>query len=244
MRIPGSAFRVSPSIGRSSLRLALSLALLSLAACATLNPPQPGDAAEYRPVPPLPPLPPAANNGAIFQATQGQGLFEDDKARRVGDLVRVQLAEKTNAKKSAVTSTSKETELEMNVGSLNLAGQPVIENGLSLFGASADGTRAFDGAGDSSQSNQLSGEITVTVAEVLPNGNLVVQGEKWLGINQGNEFVRLRGIVRPVDIGANNTVQSTQIANAQLYYGGTGAIQDSNAQGWLARFFNSPVWPF
>ena len=81
------------------------------------------------------------------------------------------------------------------------------------------------------------------VAEVLPNGNLVVQGEKWLGINQGNEFVRMRGIIRPVDITADNTVQSTQVANAQLYYGGTGALRDSNTPGWLTRFFSSPIWP-
>ena len=113
-----------------------------------------------------------------------------------------------------------------------------------MLSASSANDGSFDGAGDSSQSNQLSGEITVTVAEVLPNGNLVVQGEKWLGINQGNEFVRLRGIIRPVDISATNTVQSIQVANAQLYYGGTGALQDSNTPGWLSRFFNHPVWPF
>jgi flagellar L-ring protein FlgH len=113
-----------------------------------------------------------------------------------------------------------------------------------LFSATSNAKRAFDGSGNASQSNQLSGEVAVTVAEVLPNGNLVIQGEKWLGINQGNEFVRIRGIIRPVDISASNTVQSTQVANAQLYYGGTGALQDSNAQGWLSRFFNSPIWPF
>ena len=225
-------------------RLVLLLAAASLAACGTLNPPKPGDSPEYRPTPPVMPLAPGANNGAIFQATQGQGLFEDDKARRVGDLVRVQLAENTNAKKSAATTTAKKSEMSMDVGSLSVAGKDIVPGGLSLFGASSTGDRSFDGSGDSSQSNQLSGEITVTVAEVLSNGNLVVQGEKWLGINQGNEFVRLRGIIRPVDISATNTVQSTQVANAQLYYGGTGAIPDSNAQGWLSRFFTSPVWPF
>lgn len=228
---------------RTFSRLVLLLAAVSLTACSTLNPPKPGDSPEYRPTPPLLPLAPTDNHGAIFQAAQGQGLFEDYKARRVGDLVMVELAEQTNAKKSAETSTAKNSELEMNAGSLSLAGRDILPGGLSLFKASGSGDRTFDGSGDSSQSNQLSGEITVTVAEVLPNGNLVVQGEKWLGINQGNEFVRLRGIIRPVDISATNTVKSTQVANAQLYYGGTGAIPDSNAQGWLSRFFNSPIWP-
>lgn len=221
----------------------LLLLTLGLGACSSLTPPQPGDSPNYRPTPPQPPLAANANRGAIFQAAQSQGLFEDYKARRVGDMVRVQLAEKTNAKKSTATSTTKSSEVAMDVGSPTILGRSVIPGALPLLSAAGTGDRTFDGSGDSSQSNQLSGEITVTVAEVLPNGNLMVQGEKWLGINQGNEFVRLRGIIRPVDISATNTVQSTQIANAELYYGGTGAVQDSNAQGWLSRFFNHPVWP-
>lgn len=223
--------------------LAGLLAAAVLTGCGTLNPPKPGDAAEYRPAAPIAPRPASANNGAIFQPAQGPGLFEDDKARRVGDLVTVMLAENTNAKKSSATSTSKDSNVEMDVGNLTVAGKTLLDSDLKLFGASATGGRTFDGSGDSSQSNQLTGEITVTVAEVLPNGNLVVQGEKWLGINQGNEYVRLRGIIRPKDVTTANTVQSTQVANAQLYYGGTGALHDSNKQGWLSRFFNSPVWP-
>jgi flagellar L-ring protein FlgH len=90
----------------------------------------------------------------------------------------------------------------------------------------------------------LEGSIAVTVADVLPNGNLIVQGEKWMRINQGEEYIRLRGIVRPVDIGANNSVLSTQIADAQFAYGGTGAVAASSSPGWLSRFFGSPLWPF
>jgi flagellar L-ring protein precursor FlgH len=102
----------------------------------------------------------------------------------------------------------------------------------------------FSGKADSEQSNKLRGSITVTVAQVLPNGNLIVQGEKWIAINQGDEYVRLRGIVRPVDIKADNTVVSTQVADAQIIYRGKGAPADSNAMGWLARCFLSPIWPF
>ncbi len=230
------------------IRLLVALLVMaSSSGCSTLNPPKPGDSPEYRPVAPLVPIPSASNHGGIYQAAQSQGLFEDYKARRVGDLVTVQLVEKTNAKKSAVTSTAKNSTQSIDLAVPTVAGVNEL-TGLSalspsLLAAKNNTDRTFDGSGDSSQSNQLSGEITVTVAEVLSNGNLVVQGEKWLGINQGNEFVRLRGIIRPVDISATNSVTSSQIANAELSYGGTGAIQDSNAQGWLARFFNSPIWP-
>lgn len=223
----------------------LPLLVLGLPACSSLNPPKPGDTAEYRPIGPVEPLPPAFNNGAIFQASHSQGLFEDYKARRIGDVLTIILNERTNARKAATASTSKDSELELALGNINIAGRPVggLE-ALSLFGATGSGGRSFDGAGSAAQSNQLDGRITVTVAEVLTNGNLLVQGEKWLGINQGSEYVRFRGIVRPVDISAANTVASTQVANAQVYYGGTGALADSNAQGWLSRFFNSPIFPF
>jgi flagellar L-ring protein FlgH len=231
------------TINAYSQGLVSLLAALALSGCATLNPSKPGDSPEYRPAAPIEPRPASANNGAIFQPALGAALFEDQKARRVGDLVTVVLDENTNAKKSSATSTSKDSNAEMDFGNISIAGKTLLDGDTKLVSLTGEAGRSFDGAGDSSQSNQFSGEITVTVAEVLPNGNLVIQGEKWLGINQGNEYLRLRGIVRPVDITTANTVKSTQIANAQLYYGGTGALQDSNTQGWLTRFFNSPIWP-
>ena len=90
----------------------------------------------------------------------------------------------------------------------------------------------------------MNGSITVVVVEVLPNGYLMVEGEKWLGINQGEEFVKVTGVVRPQDVRYDNTVLSTQLGNANIQYRGKGALADANAQGWLARFFNSPIWPF
>ena len=84
----------------------------------------------------------------------------------------------------------------------------------------------------------------MTVAERLPNGNLLVRGEKRITINQGQEFIRVQGIVRPVDIGPANTVPSTKIADATITYTGKGTLADSNRQGWLSRFFNSPWFPF
>ena len=88
------------------------------------------------------------------------------------------------------------------------------------------------------------GSITVTVVDRLANGNLVLQGEKWLTLNQGDEFIRIRGIVRPYDIGTDNTVTSDKIANARISYSGRGTLANTNRAGWLARFFNTPWMPF
>lgn len=201
-----------------------------------------GDDPAFMPVAPVAPVPPEQNNGAIFQVNQRGGLFDDDKARQVGDILSVRLVERTQARKSANTSTSKESSVQMPSptlfgGGVTVNGRPVLENRI-------EGSRSFGGQGDSAQSNQLDGNITVTVAEVLANGNLVVQGEKWIRINQGEEYIRLRGVVRPVDIRADNTVLSTQLANVQVAYGGSGSLADSNQPGWLTRVFSSPLWPF
>ena len=102
----------------------------------------------------------------------------------------------------------------------------------------------FAGEGDSAQSNSLQGYVTVTVQKVLPNGNLYVKGEKWIGINQGQEYVRMTGVIRPIDLASDNSIPSSKVANAKINYGGKGALADANAQGWLSRFFNSPWTPF
>src|SRR5690606_31799448 len=107
-------------------------------------------------------------------------------------------------------------------------------NGVPILNTDIGAEQSFEGAGDAAQSNLIEGSITVTVADVMPNGNLRVQGEKWIRINHGEEFIRLRGIVRPIDIGADNTVLSTQIADAELAYGGTGAVAHSSTPGWLS----------
>ena len=108
----------------------------------------------------------------------------------------------------------------------------------------ASSTHAFAGTGESSQSNSLEGSITVMVSQVLPNGNLIVQGEKIVTLNRGPEFVRLSGIIRPEDIRGDNTVLSTRIANVEIIYGGQGEVADASKIGWLARFFISALLPF
>ena len=116
--------------------------------------------------------------------------------------------------------------------------------GLSIWASGLESDQAFSGAGASNQSNQLTGTIAVTVVEELPRGNLMIQGEKWISLNQGSEYIRIRGIVRKSDISSANTILSTQIADARIGYGGTGAPADASKMGWLSRFFNSALQPY
>lgn len=201
---------------------------------------RPGEA-EFAPTEPIVPPPVVNNSGSIYTATYAVPWFEDIKARQVGDLLTVVLDEQTDASKSASTEITKDNATD--IAAPTVLGKDVTLNGNPLT-TTLDSANDFSGEADSEQSNNLQGSITVTVAQVLPNGNLVIQGEKWIAINQGDEYVRLRGIVRPVDIGPTNTVSSTQVANAQITYKGKGATADSNAVGWLARFFISPIWPY
>ena len=180
----------------------------------------------------------AEPDGAIFRESGGLLWFEDRLASRVGDALTVILQESTQAQKSARTSTSKETDYEFSVPALgNLSDKFDVDSEIG----SAHG---FGGSGDSAQSNSLSGELTVLVTERLPNGYLRVAGQKSLSLNQGSEYLRLTGIVRPEDIRPDNTVLSTRVAAAEIAYSGSGPLAQANAMGWLARFFNSPLWPF
>ena len=221
------------------MRILCGMVALLLAGC--MNMPVRDDP-KFAPTYPSVPLPSSQNNGAIYQSGYDVALFQDNKSRHVGDVLTVVLVEKTAASKSASTNTAKDTKL--NVGTPTVFGAPVTLGGKDILGASAASSDSFAGKGDSSQSNSLSGNISVTVAQVLPNGNLIVRGEKTLTLNQGREFVQISGIVRPVDLLSDNTVLSTQLADARIAYSGQGAVHDSNTMGWLARFFNSGLWPF
>ena len=185
---------------------------------------------------------PPLETGSIFQQGRTIRLFEDNKAYRVGDVLGVTLSESTNASKSAATNTSKDSDVSM--GGAVIFGSPgPTNNGNIVLDNSINAERGFAGSGDSAQSNSLDGEIAVTVTAILPNGNLVVRGEKIIGLNQGSEYIRLSGIVRPQDVSTDNVVLSRKIANARIYYGGGGVVAESNTKGWLARFFDSPVFP-
>lgn len=234
--------------------LALMLAVFALQAGCMSSKTRPDP--DYAPVRPPVPAPAALNNGAIYQAGFGISLYEDIKARRVGDILTIVLAESTNASKKASTATKKENDIDLNDPTLlgssvqyNLAGgklgraMPLSKTRQNNLDVSASTKQDFTGNGSSSQSNSLTGNISVTVTEVLSNGNVMVRGEKILALNEGDEYVRLSGIVRQQDIRPDNTVLSTSIANAQITYGGSGAVADSSSHGWLSRFFLK-VWPF
>jgi flagellar L-ring protein FlgH len=181
-------------------------------------------------------------NGAIFHTGHDVPLFENTVAHRVGDVLTITLQEQTQASKSATTTTKKTTTEAM--AAPTLLGVPLTIHGASVLNNNLNDATTFDGEGTSAQSNALTGSISVTVAKRLVNGNLLVRGQKWVTINQGREYVRIQGIVRPVDIGPNNTVASTMVADAVIAYGGTGTLADANTKGWLARFFDSKWMPF
>jgi flagellar L-ring protein precursor FlgH len=189
----------------------------------------------------LPP-PTPRTDGAIYQAGQQMELFADLKARRVGDVLTIVLNESTNAAKTAVTKTAKTTSVVNSAPTL--FGQSLTIKGKPLLSNTLNGADSFDGEGSSAQSNSLAGSLTVTVMDVQANGNLVVQGDKTLQLNQGDEYVRISGVVRPADIATNNTVTSDKLADAHISYSGKGVVDSSNRVGWLARFFNSPFAPF
>jgi flagellar L-ring protein FlgH len=214
------------------------LAGAALAACGMLP------AQDHNPQPVARALPPPTprTDGAIYQAGQQMELFADLKARRVGDVVTIVLNESTNASKNAITKTAK-TSSVANTGP-TLFGRTPTTGGVPIFTSSMDGKTSFDGEGSSTQSNSLAGSLTVTVTDVQANGNLVVQGDKTLKLNQGDEFVHISGVLRPADIATNNTVTSDKLADARISYSGKGAVDSSNRMGWLSRFFNSPFVPF
>lgn len=227
------------------------LASLVLSGCVT-PPPKPDDP-YYAPVLPRTPLPSAQNNGAIYQPGFETNLYDDRKAYRVGDIITITLSERTQASKKAGSSISKDSTANLGLTSLFGGGVSVDNPSSSLNPLKAEdlsldvgysGTRETDGESDASQSNSLSGSITVTVAEVLPNGILAVRGEKWMTLNTGDELVRIAGLVRADDIATDNTVSSTRIANARITYSGTGAFADASQPGWFDRFFMNPLFPF
>lgn len=214
--------------------LLITLATLTLGGCA--GSPQSSHPA-YAPMMNIPELPPKPVDGRIFQAGRELSLFQDVKARQVGDILTVSLQESTAGQKQADTSIEKSN-------SNSAAAPMVFDSTLQELEFSVESDSQFEGEGSSRQSNQLDGSITVMVTQVLPGGNMVVQGEKWIGINQGDEYVRLRGIVRPEDVSTDNIVSSTKVADARISYGANGAVAEANSVGWMSRFFMSPIWPF
>jgi flagellar L-ring protein precursor FlgH len=219
------------------IKVTLCISIAAMYACTPIIGVQPGD---YPPAMPSQPMVESRANGTVYDASSALSLFDDVKARRVGDTITVVLNERMQASKSASTDATKDSSLD--TGSPVLLGDMVTRNGDDILNNAWETQQNFEGEGSSSQSNRLDGSITVTVAEVYPNGNLLVRGEKWLTLNQGEEFVQIAGIVRPADVAPDNSVPSFKIADARITYSGNGTIADANRPGLLSKFFMK-LWP-
>ncbi|MBS3964554.1 MAG: flagellar basal body L-ring protein FlgH [Methylomonas sp.] len=216
----------------------LTLFTTALAGCDTLPKRDP----DFSAVQPADLRPPPQNNGAIYQADFDMRLFEDYSARRVGDILTIQLRESTSARKQADSSETKEANVSVTAPTLfGMAAKTVLGRSLET---EVNANRSFQGQGDTQQSNRLTGNISVTVTEVLPSGNLKVRGEKRVTLSDGDEYIRVSGIVRPIDIDASNSLPSSKLADATIMYTGEGAMADSAKVGWIGRVLLSPWFPF
>ncbi|MBO9650948.1 MAG: flagellar basal body L-ring protein FlgH [Variovorax sp.] len=230
------AFRIA-----SPWRMALaSVALVLFAGCAQI----PRDPLVHQPMTAraddINQLPSRSRTGAIFQDNgRGIALFEDRRPRSIGDILTIVISEKLNASKNSAANANRN-------GSMTAAFDPipkVLKGLLNDQDAKLSGTSAFTGKGGANATNTFNSTITVTVTDVLPNGNLLVSGEKQMGINQGTEFIRFSGVVNPRTVTGVNTVLSTQVADARIEYTAKGYIDEAQNMGWLQRFFLN-VAPF
>jgi len=206
----------------------------------------------YAAVRPVATAEPQKSDGAIFNAGTNVSFFEDYRARRVGDILTVKLEEVTSAEKESETTIDKTN--SNSISSPTILGSavqfdapgilPLANTNNNDLSVTLGSTHSFSGTGDSDLSNKLSGDISVSVVEVLPNGNMVVRGEKVMTINQGNEYLRISGMISPRDIDSDNSISSKRIADAQISYVGDGPTNDANVMGWLGKFFISALMPF
>ncbi len=221
----------------------LVLVLIMLSGCDSAPKRDPEFAAT--PPPAIPQAP--RGNGSIYQAGFERSWFENVRARRVGDVLLVNLVEETEASHSNEGSVSRDNTTSVTAPTLfgrDFTFKVPGQDGMYNLSQSLQSSTAFDGDGDNTQENEFTGSVSVTVTEVMSNGYLRIRGEKRIGMTGGNEYIRVAGIVRPEDIDDRNTVDSTRVADATLVYVGDGQVTDASKMGWLARFFISAVWPF
>lgn len=188
-----------------------------------------------RPEPQVQTPPPAPVKGAIYRASAAaQTLFEDHRPRFVGDILTILVSENVNASKNSAANVSRGSS-----ASAELSLVPKIFGGImsGTLDTSASGKSNLSAKGGANAANTFNGVITVTIVEVLPNGNLLVSGEKQMLINQGTEFIRFSGVVNPRAVGSNNTVPSNLVADARIEYSAKGYIDEAQQMGWLQRFF-------
>jgi len=231
---------------KTTIQLSVCIIILSLFSGCAYQHRKPSP--EYAPARPQKQMQPITENGSIYQNSTSKSFFETDKAKRVGDILTVIFDENHVAKKETKTDDGRSTGLSLesptifgNVANATTGAQPQWLKALNM---SVSSNNSLTSAGKSEQKDSLSGSLAVSVIEVLPNGNLVIRGEKQLTLNQGDEYVQLSGIIRSIDLGPDNKIVSSKVANARITYSGQGLTHDSNKGGWGTRFFLSDKWPF
>lgn len=196
---------------------------------------------EYAPVPSSSLQAPPSINGSLYKSSYSLSLFSDQQATRVGDIITVIFDEQYNSSKSAETKSQKDS-------SNNATPTSILNTvpGWKNLGLDVDLShkRSFKGKGDADRSNSLSGTISVTVSDILPSGVLQIRGEKWLTLSEGDEYIRIMGLIRPQDITPQNTVMSSKVADARIKFGGRGNLNNATKEGWFGRMTNSAWWPF
>jgi flagellar L-ring protein precursor FlgH len=215
-------------------KLALTmLAPALLGGCQIMNSPPPVDMKGPTSARPAIVETPAVSNGSIFQASQYRPLFEDHRARLVGDALTIQIVEKVSASQSSTSSIDKGGKLSAGVSALPF----VSPKAFARATATGNSSNTFEGKGSTENTNNFSGVITATVIEVLPNGHLIIAGEKQIGVNHNVDVLRFSGQVDPRAIQAGNSVASAQIANVRIEHRGRGQQAEAQGIGWLSRFF-------
>lgn len=206
--------------------------LLALAGCGTTPP-----SIVQQPTTARPQVQPvqAASNGTIYQLAAYRPLFEDRRARQVGDTLTIAINEKTQASKKASSNGEKTGSVKTSIG--NISGLPLKM--LQGLGVTAESSNTYDDKSEINSGNNFTGNVAVTVVEVLPNGNLVVAGEKQIALDKGTEFIRLSGVVQPDTILAGNTVPSSKVADARFEYRTSANFDKAELMNWLGRFFLS-----
>lgn len=223
---------------KSSVFLTLTLALcLNLVACNSIPPTN-----VHQPMSMRPPPNPAAvvtNNGSIYQTATTKPLFEDRRARNLGDTLTILLRETTTANTNTNATVNRNSAISNNLTTFGKVPASV----LKLFNAEYENSQTFSGDGSASNNNNFNGSITVTVIDVYPNGNLLVSGEKQVAVGNETQYVRVSGVVNPVFLSLDNSIESTKLADARIEYKGSGQAADATVMGWLARFFMA-IMPF
>lgn len=205
--------------------------LITLSGCAATAPPT----AVHQPMTMRPAMPVATaqSNGAIYNVASARPLFEDRRARFVGDTLVINIQEKVQASKKSENKAARDQSVKVGVPTVTGLPFKTVQD-LAL---EASDKNNFNGKGENTSSNNFTGALAVTVIEVYPNGNLLVSGEKQIGLKEGEEFIRFSGVVNPNNITAANTVVSTQVADARIEYKANGFLESAQVMGWLSRFF-------